>query len=373
MNTPVVIIGAGSAGLAVAAALQERNVDCIVLEQGDRVAASWRQRHEDLRLNTIRWLSDLPGLRIPRAAGRWVSRDDYIAYLERYADRNALDVRCTVRVEHVMPTADGWQVVTTAGTYDAANVIVATGGDRIPRLPGLPGLAAFRKPVMHVSRLRRAADLAGRRVLLIGSGNSAVEIAGHLVDHQVAQLWMSVRRTPNILPRQLWGVPLHPVTVALRHLPERLRDGLARSISRRAFGDLRPYGLPAPKDGPFRRMRTSGVTAAVDQGFVGHLTAGRLRIVADVDHLTANEAVLRDGVRVEPDVLLVATGYRSGLEELLGHLDILDQNGRPRTGKSQPAMEGLWFTGFWPAIEGTLRQHGPEARRIAAAIARNPR
>ncbi|MFI7284319.1 flavin-containing monooxygenase [Micromonospora chersina] len=363
------IIGAGSAGLAAAAALLERGVSSVVLEQGDRVATSWRQRHEDLRLNTIRWLSGLPGLAIPRHAGRWVSRDDYVAYLERYALRQALDIRFGVRAHRLAPTARGWQVGTGAGSYEATHVIVATGNDRVPWQPDLPGLAAFGRPVLHVAELRRAADLAERRVLLIGAGNSAVEIAGHFVDHGVAQLWMSVRRPPNILPRQLWGIPLHPVTVALRYLPERLRDRLAQAISRHAFGDLSPYGLPAAADGPFRRMRTSGVTAAIDQGFVDHLAAGRLRIVADVTRLTPNEAILRDGLHVEPDVIVTATGYRSGLGDLLGPLDVLDQHQRPRTGKGREVLPGLWLTGFWPAIEGNLRQHGREARRIADAIA----
>ncbi|WP_212831910.1 NAD(P)/FAD-dependent oxidoreductase [Catellatospora sp. TT07R-123] len=364
-----VIIGAGSAGLAAAAALLERGVRSVVLEQGDQVATSWRQRHEDLRLNTIRWLSGLPGSAIPRQAGRWVSRDDYIAYLERYALEQALDIRFGVCAQRLTPTARGWQVGTDAGVYEAAHVVVATGNDRVPWQPQLPGLAAFGRPVMHVAQLRRAADLAGQRVLLIGAGNSAVEIAGHLVDHAVAELWMSVRRPPNILPRQLWGIPLHPVTVALRYLPEGLRDRLAQAISRHAFGDLSRYGLPTATDGPFRRMRTSGVTAAIDQGFVDHLAAGKLRVVADVTRLTANEAVLCDGTRVEPDVIVAATGYRSGLADLLGPLDVLDQHQRPRTGKGRQALPGLWLTGFWPAIEGNLRRHGREAGLIADGIA----
>jgi putative flavoprotein involved in K+ transport len=235
---PVVILGAGSAGLAVGAALQRLGIEVVVLEAGPGVATSWRQRHEELCLNTIRWLSDLPGLRMPRSLGRWVTRDDYVGYLERFAAYQCLDMRFGVDVWRVDRSTCGWQVITSAGEYETDHVVVATGHDRIAWMPDWPGRNEFSKPIMHVAELRRAADLAGRRVLLVGAGNSGVEMAGHLVDAGVAQLWMSVRTPPNILPREIAGLPLHPVSVWLRVLPEHLRDALARRIAKLTFGDL---------------------------------------------------------------------------------------------------------------------------------------
>ncbi|MFB4317821.1 flavin-containing monooxygenase [Actinomadura sp. 21ATH] len=374
MTTTVVIIGAGSAGLATAAALRRYRIDPVILEQGDAVGTSWRHRHSELRLNTIRWLSDMPGLRIPRSAGRWVSRDDYIAYLERYAQKQHLDIRFGVHVQRIVPAPGGWQVTTNDGELHADHVIVATGHERVPRLPDWHGRAGFTRPILHVGDLHRAADLTGAQVLLVGAGNSGIEMAGHLVDAGVARLWLSVRTPPNILPRELYGVPLHPLTLALRHLPERLRDALALAVAHRAFGDLSRYGLPAASQGPFQRMRTTGVTVAIDQGFVEHLTARRVRIVSAIDHLDRAEAVLQDGTRLQPDVILAATGYHPGLTDLVGHLDVLDHRGRPTNGTSQhPSGTNLWFIGYHPAIEGNLRQHPIEARRIARAIARQQR
>ncbi|MFI9596116.1 hypothetical protein [Nonomuraea sp. NPDC052265] len=226
----------------------------------------------------------------------------------------------------------------------------------------------------HVATLRRAADLAGSRVLLVGAGNSGVEIAGHLVDAGVQRLWMSVRTSPTILPRQLYGVPLHPLTLALRLLPEPIRDRLTRAVAHHTFGDLRAHGLPTPRQGPFERMRTTGVTVAIDQGFVGHLTAGRLRVVTAVDHLDGADVVLRDGTRLQPDMVLTATGYDPGLADLVGHLDVLDHDGRPHRGAGgHRPTTGLWFIGYRPAIEGSLRQLPIEARRIARAIGNGPK
>ncbi|WP_199547581.1 hypothetical protein [Streptomyces sp. N35] len=178
---------------------------------------------------------------------------------------------------------------------------------------------------------------------------------------------MSVRTQPTILPRQLHGIPLHPLTLALRPLPERLRDRIARAVARRASGDLSPYGLPIPPQGPYERMRTSGVTVAVDQGFVAHPTAGRLTVVGAIDPLDRSDAVLRDGTRLQPDVILTATGYHPGLTGLVGHLDALAPHGEPH--RSTP---GLYFIGYQSALEANLRQHPAEARLTAQAITRRP-
>jgi hypothetical protein len=194
-------------------------------------------------------------------------------------------------------------------------------------------------------------------------------MAGHLLGAGVSELWLSTRTPPNILPGEIHHVPLQLVALAGRGLPERARDGLARTFQRYAFGDLAAYGLPAPAVGPYRHLRETGVTVAIDQGFVAHLKAGRARVVAEVDHLDRSEVVLRDGTRLRPDVVLAATGYRTGLAPIVGHLGVLDAHGRPKAvagARSDPP--GLHFIGFRPAIEGNLRQHPGEARRIARLI-----
>lgn len=369
---PVVIVGAGPAGLAVAAELRRAGVESVVLERGPGVATSWRSRHEGLRLNTIRWQSGLPGLRIPRSAGRWVSRDDYVSYLERYAAAHRLDVRPGVHVRRLDPVDGGWRVTSSAGTGETGRVVVATGHDRVPWLPDWPGREGFTVPVVHVSGLRRPSDLAGLRVLLVGAGNSGVEIGGHLVDAGVAGLWVSVRTPPNLLPREIAGVPLQPVGVPLVRAPERVADSVCRFLSRLAFGDLSGYGLPAPDLGPYARLRLTGEAVAVDEGFVAHLRAGRIAVVPEVSHLDDQEVVLRDGARLRPDVVLAATGFRRGLEPLVGHLDVLDEAGLPRGAASggQPARPGLWFIGYRVQVAGNLRLHASDARRIARSMTR---
>jgi cation diffusion facilitator CzcD-associated flavoprotein CzcO len=249
--------------------------------------------------------------------------------------------------------------------------VVATGLDRIPWTPDWPGRSGFTRPVRHVAELARPADLHGQRVLLVGAGNSGVDIAGHLVDAGVADLWVSVRTPPNVLPDEIHRVPLQLVALTGGRLPERARDWLAKSFNRYAFGDLAPYGLPRPVDGPYRHLRQTGVTVAIDRGFVAALKRGRLRVVAEIDRLDGADVMLRDGTRLTADIVLAATGYRTGLEKVVGHLGVLDEHGRPRIRPGDPSSPpGLHFVGFWPAIDGNLRLHPPEARRIAGLIAR---
>lgn len=369
MTARVVIIGAGSAGLAAAAALQRRGIDAIILEQGSGVAMSWRSRHDRLRLNTTRRTSGLRELRIPRDAGRWVSRDAYIAYLERFAARQRIEIRFNITVHRVDRADDGWRIATSTGVLPASDVVVATGLDRVGWIPDWIGRSTFAKPIVHVADLQHASDLSGQHVLLAGAGNSGVDIAAHLVDAGVASLSLSVRTPPNIVPAEIHRVPLQVVALVARPLPERLRDAIARLASRYAFGDLRRFGLPTPADGPYRRLRTMGVTIAVDQGFVAGVKAGRVRPVAEIHHLDGTDVVLSDGTRLQPDTLLAATGYRTGLQTLVGHLGILDERGRPRLTRHRTSpVPGMHFIGFHPAIEGNLRQHPIEAGRIAREI-----
>src|SRR5881275_3321509 len=111
----VIVVGAGAAGLAVAAMVQRHGVPALVLERS-KIGASWLQRYDRLRLNTTRLFSSLPGHVIQRANGRWVHRDDFVHYLERYADLHGLNVRCGIAVRRIDRHVEGgWLLSTSAG------------------------------------------------------------------------------------------------------------------------------------------------------------------------------------------------------------------------------------------------------------------
>ena len=132
-ESDVVIVGAGPAGLLAASELRRVGVRSVVLERHEAIAASWRARYDRLRLNTCRWTSTLPGSRYPRGTGLFPSRDEMVSYLEEYARRNQLDVRVGSRVESIERDNGEWSIRTTAGGYEAAHIVVATGHQHAPR------------------------------------------------------------------------------------------------------------------------------------------------------------------------------------------------------------------------------------------------
>lgn len=144
LSAPTIVIGAGPHGLAAAALLNRSGEPTVILERSDRVGASWAQRYDHLRLHTTPSTSKLPGLSVPRQAGPWVSRDDYVRYLERYVAHHRLDVRVTTPVDRIERAEPGsgalWLVHTPDGPVPAGAVVVATGRCHTPNLPAGPGV-----------------------------------------------------------------------------------------------------------------------------------------------------------------------------------------------------------------------------------------
>ena len=206
-------MGAGAAGLAVAATLRRNGVHCSVVDRADTVGSAWAGRYDSLQLHTIRWLSGLPGAAIPRAYGRWVARDDVVRYLHDYADRYDVRPELGVEVTRVdrAEDGDGWLVQTSAGPRRTPVVVLATSYTNTPRLPSWavdPPL-----PVTHSAAYRNPASYAGQRVLVVGAGNSAAEIAVDLAGAGV-DVTLAVRTPPNIVRRDTLGIPSQLLGIA---------------------------------------------------------------------------------------------------------------------------------------------------------------
>ena len=367
----VVVLGAGPTGLAAAAELRRRGHPAVVLERSDAIASRWRSRYDGLRLNTWNGLSRLPRARLPRSAGRYASRDAFIAYLEGYARRHAVDVRFGVEATRIDADGDGgWVIASTDGQVSSRHVVVATGWDAEPNLPDWASGAEFAGPVMHASEVRDLSKFAGQRVLVVGAGNSGIDLAGLLV-RGGADVTVSMRTPPNIFPRDWLGVPLGPVVLLAEGLPSWAVDPIGRFIQRQVFGDLTPYGIPRAPQGFLTRFR-AGVNPAVDDGFVSALKGGRATVVGEVRALERGGAILTTGEHRGADVVICATGYRRGLDSLVGHLGVLSTRGAPLYNNGvpcDPAAPGLYFAGFRVALSGQIRRASGHARRIAKAIA----
>jgi len=393
-----IVVGAGAAGLAVAAVLAGRGIACDVLDQASSVGAAWAHRYDSLHLHTARRLSGLPGLPIPARHGPWVARDDVVAYLAHYADHHRLVPELGVEVRRVDREGDRWVMHTSAGERRTGQVVLATGFCHRPVLPDwaaaeiaaatgtadaevaettgaagarvATGVGAARSPVvLHSSAYRSAAGHRGGRVIVVGAGNSGSEIAADLAASGVEVL-LSVRRPPDLVRRASLGVPSQALAIATCGLPAGVVDRLSRALRRLSFPDLSGCGLPVPA----RTAAGPGLPATIpilDHGFVAAVRSGRIRVVGPVAALADGAVTLVDGTTVAVSTVVCATGYRPGLEDLVGHLGVLDEHGSPRVygAATYARAPGLRFAGMGVPRTGQLREVGREARAIAAVVA----
>jgi putative flavoprotein involved in K+ transport len=373
MDTDVLVVGAGPAGLAVAAELKSRALNVLVVERADYVAASWRGHYDRLQLNTIRWLSHLPGHRIPRAYGSWVARESVVEYLDDYALRHDLDVKCGVEALDVERSEAGWRVQTSSGHLEALAVVIATGYCHTPRIPNWPGRDRFSKRLIHSSQYKNPDPYRDADVLVVGTGNSGAEIATDLADAGV-RVSLAMRTTPQIVPRTFIGIPTLLVAVLTRRLPKKVGDLAVRTLQQHFIGDLHADDLPASSSPLSQQFAATDVVPICDPGdFVRHLRRGTISVVAAVHGFDDDQVVLKDGARLRPDAVIAATGYDLGLEPLVAHLGVLTSDGRPiaHGGQDIPGARNLHFIGYANPLSGNFRELRLEARRVARAIARS--
>ena len=368
-----VVIGAGPGGLAAAAMLRQAGVETLVVDRADTVAASWRGHYDRLHLHTVRWLSHLPGFHIPRDYGKWVARADVVRYLEAYAAHHRLDLLLGTDVTRIDRDGDGWVLRSPGGDITARYLVVATGHNHTPALPDWPGVDTFAGELLHASRYRNATPYVGKSVLVVGSGNTGAEIAVDLVETGAREVHIAIRTPPHIVLREKYGIPSLALGVLFRHLPPRVFDPIAAAMRKMDIGDLSPYGLPTPTDGMYERIRTDDAIPLIDVGFIDALKAGQVTVVPAVTGFDGGDVLLADGSRLQPDTVIAATGYRRGLDPLVGHLGVLGRDGRPtvRGTSTHPAAPRLWFTGFTNPISGMFRELGIDAKRIARAVVRD--
>jgi cation diffusion facilitator CzcD-associated flavoprotein CzcO len=367
--TEVVIVGAGMGGLSTAVALKDRGIETLVVDQADHVGASWRRRYDRLRLNSNRGYSHLPGRRFPKGTPVFPAAREMAEHLERHAED--LDLKLGTTVERIDPAGDGWVVRSDGGNIEAGQVVVATGYERAPFIPDWPGRETFAGRLLHSAEYRNAEPFRDQRVLVVGPGCSGMEIAYDLTEGGAAQVWLAVRTPPNIVLRTgPGGLPGDVIARRLLRLPTGMASAFDRLGRRVDIGDLSEFGLPVPEEMTLARFKRLGVAPAiVDKEVIESIKARRFDIVRGVVSLDADGVALDDGSRVTPDAVICATGYRYGLEPLVGHLDVLDERGVPRAVGPQAAAPGLRFVGYVHWV-GELGHMAREGAQVAKAIAR---
>ena len=373
--TDVCIIGAGSSGIAVARQLKARGIQFDVIEKGSALGGGWRYGNDNgassayrsLHIDTSRKslaYSDFP---IPADLPDFLSHAQVLAYLEAYAQAFGLTahVRFRTEVTRLAPEEGGWTVTLADGErrrYRAA--IVANGHLWDPRLPDFPG--RFDGLAIHSHDYKTADPFEGRNVLVVGIGNSAVDIACDLC-RRATSVHLSTRRGAWVMPKYIMGVPTDRWGAFLmRKL--KLPTPVARSIMRRlaflAVGDQRRYGVPRPVHPIWREHAT------ISQELLSHVGHGWIAIKPNVRSLDGDRVTFEDGTSIACDAIVYATGYRTSFPFLdPAVFSVADGDARLYRRIAAPDRPGLYFAGLVQPIGATIPLVEHQGRWIAALLA----
>jgi dimethylaniline monooxygenase (N-oxide forming) len=313
----ICVIGAGSSGVTVAKALHQRGVAFDCFEKGSDIGGMWRYENDSglssayasLHIDTSRdnlGYSDFP---IPKSMPDFLSHAQFLKYLESYADHFGIRKLVTFKtaVEAVKPVPNGrWNVHLSTGEVRTYNkVIIANGHLWDPRTPAFPG--EFSGDAIHSHYYRTAAPFEDKSVLVVGLGNSAVDIAVDLA-RRARSVTMSTRRSAWIMPKYLMGYPVDRWSGFLSkrlHLPTRVTRKIMSRLIRLGVGDQRRFGLKRPEHPMWREHAT------LSQELLPYLGHGWISIKPNVSRLNGKEIAFEDGSREIFDAIIYATGYKT--------------------------------------------------------------
>ncbi len=363
------MIGAGPAGLAVGACLRRARIPFTILERGDRIGTAWHRHYDRLHLHTDKAHSTLPFLKFPKGCPRYPSRGQVIDYLESYAARFELEPRFGQNVVAARREDGAWRVETADEAYRSRHLVVATGYTGEAIVPTWPGQDTFPGAILHSSAYRNGTPYRGQTVLVVGFGNSGGEIAIDLCEHGARPV-MAVRSPVNVVPRDLFGLPILAISIPMSKLPARLADALNAPILRWKVGDIRKLGLTPASYGPLSQIYGKARIPLLDVGTLDLIRRGRVQVRPGIERFRGGNVVFSDGSQLACDAIVLATGYKPAVRSFLGESPALDDDGVPAVSGRESEVPGLYFCGFFVAPTGMFREIGIEARRIARAIDR---
>ena len=368
-QSPTLIVGAGPAGLAVAGRLSKMGLPYILLEKSDRVSAAWHQHYERLCLHTVKEHSDLPHWPMPENYPTYVPRLDLIAYWENYVREMNITPKFGQEVTNIRRENGHWVVTTATDVFTAERVVVATGYNRAPYMPAWPGQELFKGMLMHSKDYRNAAPFKGKRVLIIGIGNTGAELALDLCE-QGAFPSISVRGPVNFIRRDVAGRPAQRTAIMLGKLPTWAYDFIARKVQKWTVGDLTPYGLPPSPYAPSEQLRRFGKVPVIDIGTIDLIKQRKVTILPDVQRFNEDSVTFVNGQTEPFEAVIACTGYRARVEDFVENAQsLLNERGYPRSlWFDDEACYGLYFCGFSTPLSGILRNIKMDSEQIAQHI-----
>lgn len=351
-----VIVGAGPSGLAVAAGLKEQGVPFVIIERADCIASLWQHRTYDrLKLHLPKQFCQLPKFPFPEDYPEYPSKRQFVEYLESYAAKFDIRPQFNECVESAKYDAAcrSWRVRTasTDGSeveYICQWLVVATGENVEKVLPDIEGLDKFGGEVIHACDYKSGEGFRGKKVLVVGCGNSGMEVSLDLCNHD-AKPTMVVRSSVHVLPREVFGKSTFELAMfLLQWLPLWLVDKILLVLAWIILGNMEKYGLKRPAVGPLQLKNTQGKTPVLDIGSLGKIRSREIQVVPGIKMFLPGMVELVNGQILEIDSIVFATGYCSNVPYWLQETEFFSKNGFPKVPfpNGWKGKAGLYAVGF---------------------------
>ncbi|KAG4909740.1 putative indole-3-pyruvate monooxygenase YUCCA3 [Glycine soja] len=367
VNGPV-IVGAGPSGLAVAACLKDQGVPFIILERANCIASLWQNRTYDrLKLHLPKQFCQLPNVPFPEDFPEYPTKFQFISYLESYAKHFSIAPQFneTVQSAKYDETFGLWRIKTirkikklgglSSGgcaecevEYICRSLVVATGENSEKVVPEFEGLGEFGGHVMHACDYKSGEGYGGQKVLVVGCGNSGMEVSLDLCNHN-ANPSMVVRSSVHVLPREVFGKSTFELAVTLmKRFPLWIVDKILLILARLILGNVEKYGLKRPSVGPLELKHTAGKTPVLDIGALEKIRSGKIKVVPGIRRFLPGKVELVDGQVHQIDSVVLATGYHSNVPSWLKEDDFFTNDGTPRNPfpNGWRGKGGLYAVGF---------------------------
>ncbi|KAM5563910.1 putative indole-3-pyruvate monooxygenase YUCCA10 [Rosa sericea] len=343
----VIIVGAGPSGLAVAGCLSRLEIPYLLLEREDCFASLWKKySYERLHLHLQKQFCELPHMSFPSSCPTYLPKKQFIQYLDDYVAHFKISPMYQRNVESASydQGSERWVVKTMNNDEGCGGeegeeflgrfLVVATGEATNPYVPEIEGLSSFDGEVLHSTRFKSGVEFKNKNVLVVGSGNSGMEIALDLANHG-AKTSIIVRSPVHFLSRRMVYLAL----VLLRYLSLSKVDSLMVLLSKLVYGDLTKYGIARPKEGPFFMKIKYGKYPAIDVGTCSKIKSGEIQVLpAEIGSIRGNDVELKNGKSYKFESIVFCTGFkRSTSLWLKGDDYLLKEDGIPR-----PSFPNHW-------------------------------
>ncbi|CAI8598470.1 unnamed protein product [Vicia faba] len=356
IQMPVVIVGAGPAGLATSACLNKLSIQNIVLERDDCHSSLWRKRTYDrLKLHLGKGFCNLPHKPFSSDLPLFIPRVDFLRYLDDYVTTFKIFIRYNRFVHEASfdVNTGKWRVcvmdsVKNVGeVYVADYLVVASGESCDAYIPKITRLEKFEGEYFHCNKYQNGRPYYDKNVLVVGSGNSGMEI-GYDLSTWGANTAMVIRSPVHFLIKEMVYIGM----TMLKYFSVENVDKLMFFMSKLVYGDLSKYGLVRPKEGPFALKLKGGRTPTVDVGTIKQIKAGKIKVYSEISSIKNGKTIeFVDGKTGEFDVIIFATGYRTNVHKWLkvDYKVLFNENGMPKAAypnhwKGENGVYGVGFS-----------------------------